>query len=132
MNHRIVEQNPPINFVREYSQFKNTRNPLLKPFKTLGPDPLPVRRQPKHFQDKRKNYENLTYYDDYSKPIEFTLNDFILENGYFGEEERRIIQSILSTKHYKGFCKALEEKIHLESSKNKNKVNFKFSGNRFL
>jgi hypothetical protein len=120
-NHRRLEPNPSINLVREYSQFKNKRNPLLKPFKPLGPDPLPVHHQLKHFQDKRKNYENLSYYDE-SKQIEFTLNDFILANSYFGEEEKKIIQSILSTKHYKGFCKALEEKIHLESSKNRDKV----------
>lgn len=119
-NQRTININPAINLVREYSQFKNTRNPLLQPYKPLGPAPLPI-RQPKHFQDKRKNYENLTYVED-TKPIEFTLNDFLLENGYFGDEERKLIQSILSTKHYKGFCKALEEKIHLESSKNKGQV----------
>ena len=119
---KSVQKIKPFNMIREYSKFKDTRNPQLKPYKALGPDPLPM-RQPKHFTDKRKNYENLSYYEDL-KQVTFTLNDFILGlNGEFDGENKKLIKSILSTKHYKGFCKAIAEKLYRDLNKNNDKVN---------
>ncbi len=94
---------------------------LVRPFKLLGPDPLPI-RPVKH------NNENLvrkSYYDDFtyenydahvpSQENNFVFNDFLRDNN--------INQHIIDTKHnllssynYNQICKILAEKIELEKA----------------
>lgn len=117
-----VSESEETNMLREYSQFMNNANKALKPLKPRGPDPLPA-RQPRHFEDKKKEYENLVY-DERPKPVPFTFNDFMLEKTDDSEpiEKTELVRAVLSAQNYRGVCKILEEKIRLEQNKNSNTV----------
>lgn len=104
---------------REYSQF--IQNPLIKPYKPLGPDPLPPRK-PRHQDNKTLYYQGLTY-DSKLQENQFIFNDFLLDS--ISAETNLIVEDIkekvLSKQNYVKYCKMLEDKIRLEN-KNRDKL----------
>ena len=104
-----------------YSSTTFQSKSLVRPFKMLGPDPLPI-RPVKHNNDilvKKSFYEDFTYenYDaNKSNQVhDFKLNDFFRDSTV----NQNIIDtkySLLSTHNYNQICKLLAEKIEQEKA----------------
>ena len=140
-----------ISFQKRSLAQSNLSKSAVKTFKTLGPDPLPMRpvRQQtavNNYHPKLSLYENLLF-DDYSelnnvpKENQFSLNDFLLHkntkknysseflNEYDEDEEEENNASLnienniyISSGNYKKICKILEDKIQREKNTNSNNV----------
>lgn len=92
---------------------------LLRPYKPLGPDPLPARQPKIHMDDIRARK---SYYDSLSTAQEaaadddddyFEFNDFIVDNSY----NQRLVASCVRTiskYNYRQICRMLEDKIQEE------------------
>lgn len=109
-------------FVKKlYSSTNLTTKSLVRPFKHLGPDPLPIRALQRHNLDvqiRKSYYDDLTYenYDEI-RPLNetFVLNDFLRNNNV----NQNIIDTrynILSTHSYAQICRILADKIEQEKA----------------
>jgi hypothetical protein len=94
---------------------------LVKPFKLLGPDPLPI-RPIKHNNENllRKSYYDDFTYEKYDEEVpnqenDFVLNDF-LRNNNVNQNIINTKYNILSSYNYNQICKILAEKIEQEKA----------------
>lgn len=103
------------------------RRSIVKPYKPLGPDPLPA-RPPKLNQDdvraRRDYYQSLTTQTDSSSENNenyFDLNDFLLDSAYNQRLVASCVRSI-SKYNYRQMCRLLEDKIQEERNRNSSNV----------
>jgi hypothetical protein len=117
---------------RSLAQSKLSKS-AVKPFKPLGPDPLPMRpvRQQNHannYHPKLSLYENLLF-DDYSelnyvpKENQFSLNDFLLQKNS---------KKNYSTEFYNHLSKYDEDQIEEEEEEEENDDNLNVEDNIYI
>lgn len=100
------------------------RRSLLRPYKPLGPDPLPS-RAPRHVEEirARKLYYQSLDADSNRRGDEdrFELNDFLLDPGYNKRLVASCVKSI-SRHNYRQICHMLETQIQEERYRNSSLV----------
>lgn len=101
------------------------RMSLMKPYKPLGPDPLPPRQPRLHAEGMRERklyYQTLsTGFTNPSYNDNFDLNDFLLDSRY----NQRLVASCvknISKYTYSQMCRLLEAQIEAERNKYLNQV----------
>lgn len=113
--------------VQPTNVYLKKNSPLPRPFKPLGPDPLPIRPVKLHVDNMRTRnayYQSLSYDNSDLNEADrdyFELNDFLLENNY----NQRLVASCvrnISTYNYKQICRILEAEIQEDRNKNPNQV----------
>ena len=113
---------------------------VVKPYKPLGPDPLPSKLPIKQQNAQRNTYHCKQYlyedllYDFYSedqftnanlnRENTFCLNDFLVrKNSFCDEDDMNVDNHIyLSSDNYNKICKVLEARIQRDKNNNSNNV----------
>lgn len=94
--------------------FASQQQPLVKPYKPRGPDPLPL-RSPKKYPQIDYNPNLFAEYDNeirYIQPPEFTLQTFLREVSNVEKVPVEKVQEIMYSKHsYRKITKLLQEQI---------------------